>query len=43
METKTLSVRPNFRKWLQRVGIGGFLFFLLKGIAWLVVGYFIAR
>lgn len=37
------STRSGFRKWLKRVGVGGFLFFLLKGIAWLVVGYFIAR
>ena len=27
----------TFKLWLKRVGIGGFLFFLIKGIAWLFV------
>lgn len=31
--------RSHLRKWLKRIGIAGFLFFLLKGIAWLVVLY----
>lgn len=26
--------------WFKKVGLVGFLFFLLKGIAWLVIGYF---
>lgn len=26
-----------WRKWLKRGGIGLFLFFLLKGLAWLIV------
>lgn len=30
-------------KWLKKVGIGGFLFFLIKGLAWLAVGYFIVK
>ena len=30
----------NWQKWLKRVGFVGFMFFLLKGIAWLVVLYF---
>lgn len=28
--------------WFKKLGVIGFLFFLLKGIAWLVVGYFAA-
>jgi hypothetical protein len=24
--------------WLKRLGIGGFFFFLAKGIAWLILG-----
>lgn len=28
--------------WFKKIGVIGFLFFLLKGIAWLVVGYFAA-
>lgn len=25
------------KQWLKRMGVAGFLFFLLKGIAWIVV------
>lgn len=25
------------RKWLKRIGIAGFLFFLIKGLVWLAV------
>jgi len=27
------------KQWLKRFGFAGFLFFLIKGIAWLVVAY----
>ena len=30
----------NWQKWLKRAGFAGFVFFLLKGIAWLVILYF---
>lgn len=30
-------------KWLKRVGFWGFLFFLVKGLVWLVIGYFIVK
>jgi hypothetical protein len=30
-------------KWLQTLGVAGFMFFLLKGIAWLVVFWLISR
>jgi hypothetical protein len=30
----------NFKKWCKRVGIGGLLFFTLKGIGWLFLFYF---
>lgn len=30
----------KFAKWFKRVGIGGLIFFTLKGIAWLFVFYF---
>lgn len=34
--------KPNkpYKKWLKRFGVGGLIFFTLKGIAWLVVLYF---
>lgn len=25
------------RRWMARIGVGGFVFFLIKGIAWLIV------
>jgi hypothetical protein len=28
------------KKWLKRVGIAGFLFFLIKGLAWIAVALF---
>ena len=30
-------------KWLQTLGVAGFIFFLLKGTAWLVVFWLISR
>lgn len=30
-------------QWLQTLGVAGFLFFLLKGIGWLVVFWLISR
>jgi DMSO reductase anchor subunit len=32
-------MKQDWRSWLKRVGILGFLFFLVKGILWLVVFY----
>jgi len=43
-QEKDTSVENNgkeeksFTKWLKRLGVAGFLFFLIKGILWLVVG-----
>jgi hypothetical protein len=35
---------PNrFRKWIKRVGVLGFLFFLIKGLLWLLIPYLIAK
>lgn len=28
------------KKWLKRFGIAGFLFFLIKGLAWIAVALF---
>jgi hypothetical protein len=27
------------RTWLGRIGVAGFLFFLIKGLVWLAVGF----
>jgi hypothetical protein len=32
---------PKWKRWLIRFGWAGFLFFLIKGIIWLLAGYFI--
>lgn len=33
----------KYRKWLKNLGFAGFLFFLLKGLAWLAVFYFAGK
>lgn len=33
----------KFRKWLKRIGIWGFLFFLIKGLIWLLIFWWAAR
>tara|TARA_B100001778_G_C18497567_1_gene588101 strand:- start:470 stop:592 length:123 start_codon:yes stop_codon:yes gene_type:complete len=25
--------------WLKRIGVAGFLFFLIKGIVWILIGF----
>lgn len=38
--TQTDIKKPaGFRPWLRRVGIAGFLFFLGKGLVWLLVAF----
>jgi hypothetical protein len=37
---KKTSKKDIFLKWLRRVGIWGFLFFLIKGLIWLAIGYY---
>lgn len=34
---QTLSKHCPLPPWLRRIGLAGFLFFLIKGILWLVV------
>ncbi|MGZ5188181.1 MAG: hypothetical protein ACXWVZ_01740 [Kaistella sp.] len=34
------SGNSKMKLWFKRVGIGGLIFFTLKGIAWLFVFYF---
>ena len=33
----------NSWKWFKRIGVAGFLFFLIKGLIWLYVIYAIGR
>lgn len=30
----------KFLKWLRKLGFWGFMFFLVKGLVWLALGYF---
>ena len=37
------KVNPGFRSYLKKIGIIGFLFFLIKGLVWLFVLIFAAK
>jgi len=39
MTTNTSEKKAALLKWLKKVGVWGFLFFLVKGLIWLAVGY----
>jgi hypothetical protein len=36
-ETSRRPLRCPLPKWARRLGLGAFLFFLIKGLAWLIV------
>jgi hypothetical protein len=38
MEPQEPEKKEKARRWLKRLGIAGFVFFLAKGILWLIVG-----
>lgn len=40
---KSKESMSGLGKWFKRVGIAGFLFFLLKGIAWLFVFFWAGK
>lgn len=42
-ETPESSKKEIFLKWLKRVGVLGFLFFLIKGLIWLALGYWVLK
>lgn len=39
METK----KDKFNRWFKRVGWAGFFFFLIKGLLWLIIPYFVTK
>jgi len=44
LSLKTGAVsRQKAVKWLKKLGIAGFLFFLVKGLLWLALGYWILK
>ena len=34
---------PKWVLWLKRIGVVGFLFFLIKGLVWLAIFYFAGK
>ncbi|TCC99209.1 alanyl-tRNA synthetase [Pedobacter hiemivivus] len=44
MTTKSTSEKKTaLLKWLRKVGVWGFLFFLIKGLIWLALGYWVIK
>jgi hypothetical protein len=46
MQTEEKSTPSNWRTWLKRIGLAGFLFFLAKGLVWIgiaAVAYYSAK
>jgi hypothetical protein len=37
---KELDKKAKQKKWLKRIGVAGFLFFLIKGLIWIAVFLF---
>jgi hypothetical protein len=37
------NTKSNIAVWLKKIGLFGFLFFLIKGLLWLIVPYLIAK
>ncbi|MGY3053481.1 hypothetical protein ACVWYG_001681 [Pedobacter sp. UYEF25] len=35
--------REDFKIWFKRIGLIGFLFFLIKGIIWLIIFYYVGK
>ena len=42
-EGKNNSKKENLIMWIKRVGFWGFLFFLVKGLIWLALGYWVIK
>jgi hypothetical protein len=43
MEQHTTPQKSAFVKWIKRIGFWGFIFFLLKGLLWLALGYWVFK
>ncbi|WP_028296085.1 hypothetical protein [Olivibacter sitiensis] len=42
-ENNTPTKKQAIIKWLKRIGFWGFIFFLLKGLLWLALGYWVLK
>lgn len=38
-----MTDKRNMKAWFKRMGVAGFLFFLLKGLLWLIIPFLIAK
>jgi len=38
-----VAIQSNFQRHWKKYGIAAFLFFLLKGLFWLALGYFLIK
>lgn len=43
MPTNIRSRFERIKPWLKKIGMVGFLFFLIKGLVWLVIIYFFVK
>lgn len=39
----TMNEKRSFKTWMKKIGIAGFIFFLIKGLLWILIPYLIAR
>lgn len=43
MQSEGWHKKGIFLRWIKRLGIWGFLFFLIKGLIWLAIGYWLVK
>lgn len=43
IDNSTPKQQKGFVMWVKRLGVAGFLFFLIKGLLWLIIPYLIAK
>ncbi|MES2778927.1 MAG: hypothetical protein V4651_03420 [Bacteroidota bacterium] len=43
VSVKVMTDKRTFKTWFKRIGVVGFLFFLIKGLLWLLIPYLIAQ
>lgn len=36
-ETENSIQQKGFARWIKRLGVAGFMFFLIKGLLWLII------
>lgn len=41
--SSTMTKENKLLKWLRKLGFWGFMFFLVKGLVWLAIGYFVVK